>query len=374
MSIKSDPHNLITAKEYKTLIETNVKAILDNPKVAHALPPIMCWGSPGIGKSAVVKEVAEELGIDFIDVRLAQMEPCDIKGLPVPDDSTKTMNWYVNGSWPTDKNGKGILFLDELSSCDRSVAVAAYELILDRRLGKLYKVPDGYYIVGAGNLTTDRAVATTMSSALANRFMHVEIQADPDVWLEWGRLHDIHPSVLGYIGYKPESLFNMEGELLDRGWPSPRAWERVSQVVRLWASNEEMMRKSVYGLVGPAKGIEFMAFHKLNKKFDNVLDMMYGKVPFVFPAKNDEKHALCSTLIYLLWKATDEADQQKRLDGFFKMTMEMTSDFAAMCMIGALNGNGLKPKDYCTKALYNNKHFKEWRDVHGSALKKRYVK
>ncbi len=195
----------------------------------------MVWGATGLGKSSILRDVAAERGIGFIDVRLAQREPVDIRGLPVPgEDGVK---WLVASEWPRDPKSRGIILFDEITAADRSLQVAAYEFILDRRLGELYRVPDGWYICAAGNRTQDRAVAATMSSALANRFLHVEMVDDVESWIAWASAHDIHPSVAGFIRFRPTCLFNQEGENLERGWPSPRSWERVSHMVKLLGDN-----------------------------------------------------------------------------------------------------------------------------------------
>ena len=209
-----DLHNKVTSVELENLLKMQVQALGENPSLAHALPPLMVWGAPGLGKSSVLRQVAEELGIGFIDVRLAQREPVDVRGLPVPgEDGVK---WLVASEWPRDPNSRGIILFDELTAADRSLQVAAYEFILDRRLGELYSVPDGWYICAAGNRAQDRAVATTMSSALANRFLHVEIEEDVESWIAWATAHEVHPSVTGFIRYRPRCLFNQEGENLER--------------------------------------------------------------------------------------------------------------------------------------------------------------
>src|SRR5574344_1307043 len=142
-----DTSNKITAQQLRDIVNLELDTIFADPSAVNTMPPLLIKGSPGCGKSSIVRSICEERGIEFIDVRLAQMEPCDIKGLPVPNREKNQMDWFVNGSWPRDPNGKGIIFLDELTSADRSVQVAAYELVLDRRLGKLYQVPPGYLIV-----------------------------------------------------------------------------------------------------------------------------------------------------------------------------------------------------------------------------------
>ncbi len=124
-----------TAMETQGLITLNLQALWRHPDLAATLPPLMIWGPPGIGKSAVVRAVAEQEGIGFIDLRLSQRDPVDLRGIPVPrEDRT---DWLPSGDWPREPESRGILLFDELTAADRSVQVAAYEMILDRRLGAL---------------------------------------------------------------------------------------------------------------------------------------------------------------------------------------------------------------------------------------------
>ena len=243
-----DIYNTVDAETLEKIIDVQFKSLIKHPEIADTLAPLMIWGSPGCGKSSVVREYCKANGLDFIDARLAQMEPADLRGLPVANREKQCMDWYVNGTWPRDPNGKGIIFLDELSAASRDIQVAAYELVLDRRLGKLYHVPNGYMIVAAGNRAQDRAVVKSMSSALANRFVHFEVEANSEDWGNWAVQHNIHPSVTGFINYRPANLFKMDNQNLEQGWPSPRSWERVSNIMALFDNDEETLRKAVYGL------------------------------------------------------------------------------------------------------------------------------
>ena len=364
--------NVVTATELANILDMQLDALHADPSIASTLPPLLIHGSPGCGKSSIVKSVCEKRGIEFIDARLAQMEPCDIKGLPVPDKENKIMEWYVNGTWPRDPKSKGIIFLDEITAADRSIQVASYELVLDRRLGKLYTVPPGFLIVAAGNNTTDRAVAMTMSSALANRFMHVELKEDATSWCKWAQINGIHPAVIGFITYKPNMLFNMDGENLERGWPSPRSWERVSQMCHIYkSSSDRLLKKIVYGLVGPGAGAEFMAFYKLNAKFDNILDIMLDPNSVInIPAHADEKYAMCSAMTYLLWRGKDKAEEDQRLDGFYRISCELSSDFATMALNAALLGKDDSETKYRCAALLKHPRFKDWKAKHGDAMRK----
>ena len=136
-----DMSNAVSTEDLRKLLKLQVRKLMENPGLARKLPPLMVWGAPGIGKSSIMRGVADELGIGFIDVRLAQREPVDIRGLPVPDKESRSVAWYVSDEWPRDPDSKGIILFDEITAADRSLQVAAYELILDRRLGDLYKMP-----------------------------------------------------------------------------------------------------------------------------------------------------------------------------------------------------------------------------------------
>lgn len=148
------------------------------PERAADVAPVMLWGPPGTGKSSLVAGICRELDIELIDIRLAQRDPVDLRGLPVP--TKHSVDWLVSSDWPRKPDSRGIILFDELTAVDRSLQVAVYEIILDRRLGNLYHVPPGWLMVAAGNRGGDQAVTTTMSSALANRFCHIEMEPDLD--------------------------------------------------------------------------------------------------------------------------------------------------------------------------------------------------
>ena len=368
--------NKITASELHDILLMQVNGLLENPELAKALPPLMISGAPGIGKSTIVKSVADELGIEFRDIRLAQMEAVDIRGLPSVDNEKHVMSWNLPDFFPRDPNSRGIIFFDELSSADRSLQVSAYQIVLDRRIGDFYKVPDGWYICAAGNRIEDRAVAMSMSSALANRFMHVELTEDAEEWARWAINEGVNPSVVGFIRYRPEMLFHMDGENLERGWPSPRSWEKVSHMVDIMEktnAKKTIVKKIVYGLVGPGAGAEFMEFYKNREVYENLLDMMTDpKKEVVIPDKADQQYAMVAAMVYHLWKGKDEEDETKRVAGFFRIATKLSSNFATMALVDAMSFDGAHKKinkDY-TKILLAHPGYREWAKVHGKAMKK----
>lgn len=169
--------------------------------------PVMIWGPPGIGKSQIVAQIAQHHSVPLLDIRLSQMEPSDLRGIPFRVD--KFVEWAPPSILPdAQRHGlAGIMFLDEITSAPPSVSAAAYQLILDRRLGE-YRVPDGWAIFAAGNRQGDRGVSYAMPAPLANRFTHYEIEAHTDDWVTWAYAHGIDERLIGFLRFRPELLFD----------------------------------------------------------------------------------------------------------------------------------------------------------------------
>jgi hypothetical protein len=364
-------HNSISTSEAKEILTAAVKQVIADPASANTLPAIMLRGAPGVGKSTIIRSIASQLGIGFVDVRLAQLERVDVCGLPSIED--KTTCWNVPAFWPKDKGSKGIILLDEITSAPPDVQVAAYQLVLDRCISNSnYKVPDGWYIIAAGNRTIDRAVVKTMSSALANRFMHFEVEVNPEEWGLWAVANDIHPSITGFIKFRPGLLFKMDDQNLEQGWPSPRSWERVSNIIPLF-DDEELLRKAVYGLVGAGVGMEFMEFYRTNKKMDDVLEMLVNpKAPVVIPTKSDEKCAFSAAASYLLWNGKTEADDKIRVEGLYRILNEMSNDYATLIIKSAMQGNRRISRLEAMKLISGSPSYAKFAETHQKAFSEKY--
>lgn len=369
-----DTHNVIHASELKDILRSSLEGIQKDETLSAKLPPVMVWGAPGVGKSTIVKSLAQEMGLGFVDVRLAQMESIDIRGLPVPNTEKHNVQWLPSDIFPIDNEKGGIIFLDELSAAPKDVQVASYELILDRQLGggSVYKVPTKWYIVAAGNRSCDRAVSTTMSSALANRMMHFEVEANVEDWIAWAVSHEIHPSVTGFIKFKPKMLLDTEDQNLERGFPTPRSWERVSEMCKV-LKNETLLRRAVYGLVGVPAGQQFMEFHKIAGEMDNVLDMMLDeKKPIKIPARDDLKWAMTTAMVYHVWRGKDKKDTEARVAGFLRIAMELPPAFSTMAITAIKLGTEKINKAEACMNLMRNPLYKDWRDKFGKNLKESY--
>jgi hypothetical protein len=214
---------------------------LDAPALAELLSetltapqwavPLMIWGAPGIGKSDLVREAAAVQGYLLIDLRLSQLEPTDLRGIPLHDNGK--VRWIPPDELPDEaRDGPhGVLFLDEINAAPPPVAAAAYQLILDRRLGS-YRLPEGWSIVAAGNRLDDRGITYVMPAPLANRFMHVHLQADADAWLAWAARSGIDSVLRDFVAEQPEWLARFLPEPEVKAFPSPRSWVFADRVIK----------------------------------------------------------------------------------------------------------------------------------------------
>jgi len=202
--------------------------------------PVMMWGPPGVGKSQMVSEVAARHQVPVIDIRLSQMEPSDLRGIPfrVGDH----VDWAIPSILPdAGRHGeKGILFLDEITSAPPSVSAAAYQLILDRRLGA-YVVPPGWAIFAAGNRQGDRGVTYAMPAPLANRFSHFDVEANLDDWSRWAYENNIDARLIGFLRFRPELLFDFDPARNPTAFPTPRSWEFAHRALQKFSDQPDLL-------------------------------------------------------------------------------------------------------------------------------------
>ena len=273
--------------------------------------PVMLWGPPGVGKSQMVAQVAAKHGAPVIDIRLSQMEPTDLRGIPFR--SGDLVEWAIPAMLPDEQRhgASGILFLDEITSAAPTVSAAAYQLILDRRLGE-YRVPAGWAIFAAGNRQGDRGVTYAMPAPLANRFSHFEVETHLDDWVAWAHAHRIDERIIAFLRFRPELLFDFDPRHNPVAFPSPRSWEFAHRALHKFGDQAELLLGALQACVGPAAGIEAKAF------IDNLgnlpdLDAILRGEPAPVPTETDLQYAVASALVARALRAKDGPEGSKIL-------------------------------------------------------------
>lgn len=285
--------------------------------------PVFLWGAPGIGKSDIVKQIGEEQGREVIDVRLSLWEPTDIKGIPYYNSQLGTMAWAPPAELPSDPDSKAILFLDELNSAAPATQAAAYQLILNRRVGT-YKLPDGVSIVAAGNRETDKGVTYRMPAPLANRFLHLELHTDYEDWLNWALANQVHEQVIGYLGFAKQDLYDFDPRSASRSFATPRSWSFVSELLKDDDLEETTLTDLVAGAVGEGLAVKFMAHRKVAKQMPNPTDILDGKVGKINIKEVSAMYSLSISMCYELQEADRKKDPKwdEKADNFFRFMMD----------------------------------------------------
>jgi len=292
--------------------------------------PIMLHSSPGVGKSAVVKQVSEELDFGFIDVRLGAMEAADVQGIPFVShvDGEDTMQFSTPEWFPTDKDSKGILFFDEISNANIGVQHAAYRIILDREIQNGEKLPDGWHIVAAGNLKADKTGAKDIAPALANRFgIHLEIDANREEFINYALAKGIDGRVTGFLEWKPDALYRFDPKKNEFAFPTPRSWEALSELLKV-GFNESELSVVVSGCVGEATTHEFMSFLKYFSKLPSMKDIAEGKIKY--KVDNKDRGVVFALTSSLISAAIEYNDDDKKIKNVWKVVDQLDEEFIAL--------------------------------------------
>jgi len=298
--------------------------------IKHALKkkrPIFLWGAPGIGKSDIVRQVCDGFSNShLIDIRLSLWEPTDIKGIPYFDSNAGTMTWGAPSELPSEEFAAQydniVLFLDEMNSAAPAVQAAAYQLILNRRVGE-YKLPDNVMIVAAGNRDADKGVTYRMPAPLANRFVHLELAVNFDDWFAWAVENGEHTDVVGYLTFAKKDLYDFDPKSPSRSFATPRSWSFVSELLED-DLDENTTTDLVAGAVGEGLAVKFMAHRKVAANMPNPTDILAGKVKELKTKEISAMYSLTVSLCYELKEASDANDKKfdDKVNNFLRFAMD----------------------------------------------------
>lgn len=315
----------VKPSEAVSAIKHMVTVNLENARLGKKRRGLFMWGPPGIAKSSIVEQICKEMNFKLIDIRLTQMEPTDLRGIPVPNTHTGgdvVVNWAIPSFFPrrdegsktstitksaVERNGEddkqyagAIILLDELPNAAPSVQAGSYQLVLDGALGE-YVVPDNCVVMAAGNRDTDKGSTFKMPTPLMNRFVHIELRVDFEDWQNYALTVGFNKDVVGYLTAFKHELFQFDALSASRGFPTPRSWESVSDILRGDPNLPEMVRMAlVAGAVGDGVAVKFLEYQKNAAKLPNPSDILEGKVKDLPTKEVSLMYALTTAMCYEL--------------------------------------------------------------------------
>ena len=327
----------INAKEAKQYITECMKANL--------VP--MVTGSPGIGKSDIVKQIADKFNLKVVDIRLSQCDPVDLNGFATIDKEKDIARYVPMDIFPVETTklpeGKDgwIVFFDEINSAANATQIAAYKIVLDKLVNQtpLHKKCK---IVCAGNLTTDRAIVNRLSTAMQSRLIHFEMVSDIDSWLKWANTNSIDHRITGYLQYVPTNLMNFDPNHNNETFPSPRTWSFVNKLIKNKADLFDCL-PLIAGAIGEPVAREFAIFTKMYNEIPDIKKIKANPSTAEIPSNPGALYAVSSMLSAYI--------DQDNADNLMIYIERLPLEFTVITMRNALAKN---------KELMKNKPIMTW--------------
>lgn len=265
------------------------------PHLLKSRRPVFLWGKSGIGKSAVVRQVAQAAKLELRDVRMSQLDSIDLRGFPVPNNKDRTMEWLAPSFLPTKKDKPGLLFLDEMNGAMPAVLAPSYQLILDGRIGD-YEFPDTWSIVAAGNNIGDRGITHQMPAPLNNRFIHIDVDTDTDDWHKRAMEDGVHLHIRAYLRLKPGNLHVFDSTVNPRSFPTPRSWYFVDEILKM-NRPPAVQFELIKGTIGEGAAGEFVGFCKDIENMPDIDAIMLDPNKAQLPGTQSVMHAVTTALV-----------------------------------------------------------------------------
>ena len=306
----------VTATDLKHEIRDNMRIGLNT----------MIWGGPGIGKSEIPQQVADELNIPLLDFRANLFDPVDVRGIPYTRDdlsvasgAMKITSWAPPDIFPSEETHgpRGLFMIDELPTAPPATQNAFLQLLLTRQVGN-YKMPDGWSCLAAGNRLTDGASVYQMPSPVRNRLMHYELEPSLDAWCEWAIKNKVNTTLVSFMRYRPNLLYSFKAD--EYAFPTPRSWSFVDKRLRLTDNmDDSRLFFGIAGAVGTGPAGEFLAFAKIADKLpdiDNLIANPSSYMPSEDPA-----------VLYALTGAVASRAKESTLENIMKLGKKIPTEF-----------------------------------------------
>ena len=262
----------------------------------------MVSSSPGMGKSDIIRTVAKTFSLKIIDFRVSQCEPVDMQGYPGVTNGRMTFHipeyFPIEGDTVPDGYEGWLLFLDEFNSGNKQTEAAAYKLILDREVYK-YKLHSRCLIAAAGNLTTDRAIVNTQSTATTSRLTHYRMRVDHKVWIDWANAHEVDHRIISLIKFKPELLHRFDTSTSELTFPCPRTWEFASKVIKNKPKVDLITKTRLAGTIGEGAAVELATYSEIYQNLPTIEQILSNpKSGWKVPKEPSEQYAVTTMLAH----------------------------------------------------------------------------
>lgn len=344
--MEAEVNNPIKISQAKTLLIDVLKAgLVPNLK-----------GSPGLGKSDIIREIAKEFNLKVIDFRLAQADPTDLNGFPtLNEDRTRShyappMNLPLKGDKIPDGFKGWLLFFDEMNAAPMSVQAASYKVILDRAVGD-EELHDDVAMVCAGNLDTDRAITNRLSTAMQSRLIHLNLVVDSKEWLHWAAKNKIDSRIISFIGWRPDLLHKFVADHNGDTFPCPRTWHFKSKLIKDKATIPFSLLPLLAGTVGEGPANEFMGFIEIYENLPTFAQILANPKGIIIPDDAGIKYALTALI-------SNKADTTN-IDILMQLVERLPIEFQVITLQNIIG------KD---KAMLKNSNVKIWISANASEL------
>jgi len=319
---------------------------------------LFVWGTTGIGKSESMDKKAQDIAKDhkreyvkwnattkgmkkdiaehpekyfiLMDIRLSQMDPSDLKGLPGMSDSGDTVDWKVP-FWlhvATLKNAEGFLFFDEINLAPPSIQASAYQLILDRALGEV-TIAEGVSVFAAGNRIEDKANVYDLPKPLQNRFDHVTLKIPSiEAWTEWALNNGKDTRIVAFLNARPAMLMPpIKTKSNDMAFPTPRTWGKNCNRLIQGTKDIRQIEMLAASCVGRGAAMEFASFLKFERKI-NLQEILDNPKSVSKIQELDMKYSLLSLVSEWYVSHSKPTDLEKIL----QVANHMESEFAILLL------------------------------------------
>lgn len=283
-----------------TLTPSTAKQIL--PIIMQSGLVANITGSPGVGKSDIVKHLANQFNLKLIDMRLSQMDPTDLNGFPTFDKNANRSHYAPPATIPLssdplpDNKDGWLLFFDEMNSASNAVQAATYKVILDRQIGE-HDIHSNVVMMCAGNKATDRAIVNRLSTAMQSRLIHFTLETNIEDWSQWAVAEKIDPRIVSFLNFKPDLLHKFKSDHADDTFPCPRTWEFAHKLLKqlppTMSTDHFLILK---GTVGEGAASEFVGFCDVYGKLPNFADIIADPLGIPVPTEPDIQYAITALL------------------------------------------------------------------------------